>query len=501
MGAVKMYAYTVYGPSSISKYNLTLDNLKGIYSAISLYGKMRQELPDIKLVGSGYSEDGKPIGFDPVDSYNIATPYPLSYYDNYIDSVPLHPINLFLADNIGYSGGVPIITNNIMEYLGGVLLIEMLMNKNNAFYVIDNDNRVMFSRLTGFDWSGLPRELRNIITILNPCSMYGVSKELYDLSLLHIIDSISESKAKDLAQSIVERKSLLAPHITFLKNYIVKYVPTSRKFVAFLPKQLIAIHYNAMVSKSKSTEDILDIEDILNTARGNADYITYLSDLGVEIPYYMVDLLLRDIQTKGYGNKELISKFVDAAYTVTTFLSSYQLFPRRLGVIVAYSEPLEISLKRRIEYMTSKIEEYGLPTFNTSVSDIASVHNIPLLVWLLRNVPEGIMLGDKPIKLISKLYRNLYHLVTSPGLNVVSQEDYDFIFRYPELGNNSEGLDMLKHIIWNLRSKRNEDEGMIALALLKNPYIIIDDELRNKAASLNDNGKYNVEIRKLILQR
>ena len=138
-----MYRYTVVTLNGESQYDLTISNLQGIYTVLSLYRGAGFPIPtNVVMFAKGYENIGRSHSFSPNLAYNGAIPRPFDFYG--VKLLKLNPSDLSIRFE---NASLPIVTDNVREYFSGILLIETLFNFSNVFYISDSVSTTTLSRL------------------------------------------------------------------------------------------------------------------------------------------------------------------------------------------------------------------------------------------------------------------------------------------------------------------------------------------------------------------
>lgn len=195
-----MYRYTLL-PQNI-KYDLSLSMLQGIYSYVAITKEMNRLPSNLPQLISNV-----PLNILSTNTYTTPLRNPFTYIiitDPYGRSAPGNPsIRLSSRDYdeymISISGdkdkfkGITILTDNLLEYLEGILLAEFLLNEQqlNDSVVLDQyeytrlyykGQYLPISRLNGFPILALPIGLINNIIRYSSCDWLLVSKEFNNIT-------------------------------------------------------------------------------------------------------------------------------------------------------------------------------------------------------------------------------------------------------------------------------------------------------------------------------
>jgi hypothetical protein len=177
---------------------------------------------------------------------------------------------------------VDFITNNIDSYKSGIFLMETLRSTNTSYYIYDLNedgttrNPRLFSRLQGFDWYGLPKELRQIIMSYNPVEWMRVSKEYYD----YILPLLGNGKLDDTHPT----------RLAVMMDNESRYTPPQKQYIInrlrFRPNEArVSIH----IMSNMFDLDIMKVyteilllseyshESLLIDSMANITYLMYLS--------------------------------------------------------------------------------------------------------------------------------------------------------------------------------------------------------------------------------
>lgn len=140
---ITMYRYTIVTTDGERQYDLTLSNLRGIYSVLSLYRGAGFPIPlNVVMFANGYENTSRSSSFSPNVAYNGAIPRPFDFYG--VKLLKLKPSGLTIRfENVI----LPIVVDNISEYFSGIFLIETLFNLFNVFYISDGVGTITLSRL------------------------------------------------------------------------------------------------------------------------------------------------------------------------------------------------------------------------------------------------------------------------------------------------------------------------------------------------------------------
>lgn len=222
---------------------------------------------------------------------------------------------------------VDLVSDNMDSYRSGILLMDTIRDENNSYYIYDlNDdgttrNPIFFSRLHGFDWSGLPRELREIIMAYNPAEWLNVSKEYYNyilpllgsgklhdtnISRLKVMMECTKNPTPVQRQYIINRMQY-KPHEVEVNSYI-----TSNLFDPEIVKSYTNIVLQSNVKKST----------LMMYALVNITYVRYLSKFIVmtQKKFDKIIEAAKDIYTKEpFITKDLYTSII----TSITYITKY----------------------------------------------------------------------------------------------------------------------------------------------------------------------------------
>jgi hypothetical protein len=552
-----MYRYIVRTLCGEKQYDLTLDNLRGIYTALSLYAICKEHVDkEVNIFMYGYKDPsrgkyfigkfhidpstrqlenasnkqeivtdplpGNPSGkrdnyldnykgssgiiisFSPSDAYNEIVPYPIVFLRRPLTNLEPSGLNITLK-----SKTLPIVTDNIEEYLSGILLLETLQNKFNVFYISDGGQEIIHSRSVGFPWNELPRDMKVLIAGFDLCSVYGVNKEFHNIFKTMSINAFSPEKQRKFVESTLRRGNISNRDIELLKEYMTEEVPKDFKVVAFLPESLIRYHYD-LISKCANSQEIIFM------ARANVNYLKYLRILGLEVDKYVLDALQIDLMHGLPGkDKVLYPKINDSIYYMIGDLciNDGVANPRVLGKVITMSGSLDNSITRLLSLTQRRGSDYCISVQLCVLSQSIRMKNIPLISWLLRNyydpnVNSSFVTYSLSGSLMSEVENHLYEMIlydinnsdSLSYLSDLSQKDYDRIFS----GRDSVSTlgSIFESIIFKLQNNSIDTLAMIAIAILKNPYLRgITSNTISLVSNLDNSNQYNLEIKKLVSEK
>jgi hypothetical protein len=307
--------------SVVEELHLTLAQLQGIYSSCM----MRHGFMNIPKVIVKSTDIGQPttilLPYESERAYYTFFSHPLAFAKKYpmqIGSWNLRYYEslrnqssityardhnakglLLTLNKIGFVAfASDLVTDNIDEYKSGVLLLDRILGNNDSYYICETNpdgtlgNYQFFSRLQGFNWYGLPRELREIIMSYNRVEWITLSKQYYNhaLSLLNntfsffnyrramIIIRVKTSITKEQKQYIINqiKSPFIALHFDFdmtrslfdpeIREVYTNEVLGSKSKVELMSSALVNISYVMYLSK-KMTISQKELDEIIEVAR------------------------------------------------------------------------------------------------------------------------------------------------------------------------------------------------------------------------------------------
>jgi hypothetical protein len=328
-----MESYTIIksnGSSTTEEIQLTLSQLQGIYSYSILYAqKISKDFELVIVKSTDINQDTLPLlRIQQAGDYSTFRSYPLHSCDSvsapqmfFRPEKTLFPFyntrsskfppptssRGLVSTEDGCEYMLELVTDNLEEYKSGIILVDHILGTNQSHYIYEYNvdgtvrNSQFFSRLHGFDWYGLPKELRDIIISYLPSPWMGVSKYYYE-SILSL-----------MTKGLVLGKD--ARRVDWLLNNKANLSSIQEKFIInFLSKASINLTVNAIINlRSKAImeaytkayllrSETCDILMLLGIATRNYGYFQYL----------MESLQLQDVNMNplDLGIREFITSFM-----------------------------------------------------------------------------------------------------------------------------------------------------------------------------------------------
>lgn len=479
-----MYTYTLHGEITRT-YELSLSQLQGIYTCCMLQGTRKSIIPTQRLVLenitsrsdiSGGSDrpitkyNPYPLTVEQLDSsYNSAIAYPFEYlrnwtldHKNYLPRIwnPEYAVESVGIDGI-YKLGISIdsvyimdlITDNVSEYLSGILFADMILGFYSTYYIHELTRygfdecrnvygycihtphtsetqmplrTISFSGLDGFRLFDLPRRISGAIIYESACSWQSISKYLRSISLPSLACNNKIPNRHNKLIDTLNKKSLTTED----RNYIINYIDCGEDLL-----DIAAYVTDPEIMKIYTSKRIDKDTKLFEVAMLNPPYLSYLLQnynfsIGPE-PKWLTELSGVWIDKLPNGDRRLVDSVVVLLIDGREQVS--QELMEKILMHVEYPEViLELLRDARIAPSINRMKLYG------SILRNIESYKHSVLPWLLSNItlPQDYMISlartllrmewndDNDISILREIIPKVYNNI--PG-DILGSMMYDVL--------------------------------------------------------------------------